>query len=110
MAITIYLQSVHNPEQISAFFMAEGELVNEIVALVEADKAVPETIRTLALKAIAVQVMLLSIISANLLHLNWQSQDCQSLRSHWKRTPMRQGKMSAAKSPASSAKEAGDTS
>lgn len=56
MAINVYLQSVHNPEQISTFFMAEGELVNEIIALVEADKAVPEPIRTLALKAIAVQV------------------------------------------------------
>ena len=57
MAINIFLQSVQNPEQISTFFMAEGELVYEIIALVEADKAVPEPIRTLALKAIAVQVL-----------------------------------------------------
>lgn len=56
MAINVFLQSVHNPEHISAFFMAEGELVNEIIALVEAEKLVPESIRTLALKAIAVQV------------------------------------------------------
>lgn len=56
MAINVFLQSVHNPEQITMFFMGEGELVSEIIALVEAEKAVPEPIRTLALKAIAVQV------------------------------------------------------
>lgn len=56
MAINVFLQSVHNSEMISTFFIAEGELVNEIIALVEGDRLVPENIRTLALKAIAVQV------------------------------------------------------
>ena len=41
----------------AAYYLAEGEFVSELIGLLEADTAVPEDLRTLALRALAVQLL-----------------------------------------------------
>ena len=56
MAFFVLLQASPNHDDMAAFFLTEGEFVSELVGLLEADDAVPEDVRILALRALAVQV------------------------------------------------------
>jgi hypothetical protein len=54
--VILYLQAAPSVEEVSTFFLAEGELVGEIISLVEAESVVPDWLRTLALRTVAIQV------------------------------------------------------
>lgn len=56
MAFIAYMQSAPSQDEVAAYFVTESEFVTELVNLIEADLLVPETLRTLALRALAVQV------------------------------------------------------
>lgn len=56
-AFYVWFQSNPGHEDIAAFFQKESEFVGELVALLQAETAVPEALRTLALRALAVQLL-----------------------------------------------------
>lgn len=56
MAFVVFMQANPSHEEMAAYFIAETELVSELINLAEADAVVPEPIRGLALRALAVQV------------------------------------------------------
>lgn len=56
-AFYVWFQSNPGHEDIASFFQREGEFVSELVALLQAETAVPETLRILALRALAVQLL-----------------------------------------------------
>lgn len=56
-AFYVWFQSNPGHEDITAFFQREGEFVSELVALLQAEAAVPENLRILALRALAVQLL-----------------------------------------------------
>ena len=53
-------QAAPSPEDVNTFFLTEGELVGEIISVVEAETSVPDWLRTLALRTIAIQVIVRS--------------------------------------------------
>ncbi|MCO5577300.1 hypothetical protein L7F22_031127 [Adiantum nelumboides] len=55
LAFTALLQSNPDHEDLAAFFVNEPEFVNELVALLQSENAVPEHIRILAVRALAAQ-------------------------------------------------------
>ena len=57
LAFYVWFQSQPGHEETTAFFQREGEIVSELVALLQAESAVPEDLRTLALRALAVQLL-----------------------------------------------------
>ena len=57
LAFYVWFQSQPGHEETAAFFQREGEIVSELVALLQAESAVPEDLRTLALRALAVQLL-----------------------------------------------------
>ena len=62
MAFIVYMQANPTHEDMAAYFFSENELISELISLVEADSLVPEPLRMLALRAIAVQVRILQSI------------------------------------------------
>lgn len=61
MAFVVYMQANPTHEEMAAYFLSETELISELINLVEADSTVPEVVRMLALRAIAVQVALQAV-------------------------------------------------
>ena len=57
LAFYVWFQSQPGHEETTAFFQREAEIVSELVALLQAESAVPEDLRTLALRALAVQLL-----------------------------------------------------
>ncbi|KAL0033594.1 hypothetical protein WJX79_006288 [Trebouxia sp. C0005] len=57
LAFYVWFQSQPGHDETAAFFQKEGEIVSELVALLQAESAVPEDLRTLALRALAVQLL-----------------------------------------------------
>ena len=57
LAFYVWFQSQPGHEETAAFFQRDGEIVSELVALLQAESAVPENLRTLALRALAVQLL-----------------------------------------------------
>ena len=57
LAFYVWFQSQPGHDETTAFFQREGEIVSELVALLQAESAVPEDLRTLALRALAVQLL-----------------------------------------------------
>ncbi|KAK9821448.1 hypothetical protein WJX81_000342 [Elliptochloris bilobata] len=57
LAFYVLFQSSPNHDDMMAFFVQEAEFVSELVGLLQAGQAVPEVLRTLALRALAVQLM-----------------------------------------------------
>ena len=56
LAFYVLVQSTPSQEEVASFFANEPEFVGELVSLLQAEKQVPEPIRVLALRALAVQV------------------------------------------------------
>ena len=56
LAFYVLVQSSPSQEEVASFFSNEPEFVSELVSLLQAEKEVPEPIRVLALRALAVQV------------------------------------------------------
>ena len=57
LAFYVWFQSQPGHDETAAFFQKEAEIVSELVALLQAESAVPEDLRTLALRALAVQLL-----------------------------------------------------
>ena len=57
LAFYVWFQSQPGHDETAAFFQKEWEFVSELVALLQAESAVPEDLRTLALRALAVQLL-----------------------------------------------------
>ncbi len=56
LAFYVLVQSSPSQEELTAFFSNEPEFVGELVSLLQAEKEVPEPLRVLTLRALAVQV------------------------------------------------------
>ncbi|KAK9866343.1 hypothetical protein WJX84_006185 [Apatococcus fuscideae] len=57
LAFYVLVQSSPSQEEVASFFSNEPEFVGELVSLLQAEKEVPEPIRVLALRSLAVQLM-----------------------------------------------------
>ncbi|KAK9830284.1 hypothetical protein WJX72_010812 [[Myrmecia] bisecta] len=57
LAFYVLFQSNPNPEDMQAYFSSEMEFVAELVGLLQAEDTIPEDICTLALRALAVQLL-----------------------------------------------------
>ena len=57
LAFYVWFQSQPGHDETVVFFQKDAEIVSELVALLQAESAVPEDLRTLALRAMAVQLL-----------------------------------------------------